>query len=62
MRAGCSHPNRFLVTLEDNVVDCKRKFFHAKDEEVRRQWITLSKPVGRLKGRQFVSIPKGREC
>ena len=61
MRAGGGLSDRVPMLLKDDIIDGKRKFFHTKDEEVRRQQITLSKTMCVFERRKFVFVPKHRK-
>lgn len=61
MGAGCRQTDRIPFTLKDDFVDGQRKFLHTKNEEVGRQWVTLSEAMSRLEGGQFVTISKDGE-
>lgn len=66
--AGCRQMDRIPFTLKDDVVDGQRKFLHTKNEEVGRQWVTLSEAMSRLEGgnllpfQRMVKVDEVTQC
>jgi hypothetical protein len=60
MRPRICDLKRFPSSLVDGGIDGCGELFHAEDEEIRGQQITLLKTVRRLERRQLVPVPKNR--
>jgi len=61
MRTSGGHSNWIPITLQDQIMNSNRKLFHAKNEEIRWQGVSLPKTMSGLEGRGFVPVPEDRE-